>query len=87
MAVSVEIDEVQVTPGDVLLLCSDGLHGAISEKEIVQTLSSKSLEIAARKLVERANEQDGSDNVSLQLIRVLNVERVGMYRGRPYKLH
>ena len=34
-----------------------------------------------------ANERDGSDNVSLQLIRVRAVERVGMYRGRPYKLH
>ena len=33
-----------------------------------------------------ANQQDGGDNVSAQLIRVRNVERVGMYRGRPYKL-
>jgi len=33
-----------------------------------------------------ANEKDGGDNVSVQLIRILSVERVGMYRGRPYKL-
>ena len=44
------------------------------------------LEAAARKLVQLANERDGSDNVSLQLVRVRGVERVGMYRGRPYKL-
>ena len=43
-------------------------------------------ERAARRLVELANERDGSDNVSAQLIRVRSVERVGMYRGRPYKL-
>ena len=33
-----------------------------------------------------ANERDGRDNISVQLIRVRSVERVGMYRGRPYKL-
>ncbi len=42
--------------------------------------------VAAKELVAAANEQDGSDNVSVQLIRVRTVERVGMYRGRPYKL-
>jgi PPM family protein phosphatase len=36
--------------------------------------------------VEIANQRDGSDNISLQLIRVKSVERVGMYRGRPYRL-
>ena len=41
---------------------------------------------AARILVALANERDGGDNISIQLIRVKSVERVGMYRGRPYKL-
>jgi hypothetical protein len=36
--------------------------------------------------VQLANQRDGSDNVSLQLVRMRDVERVGMYRGRPYKL-
>jgi protein phosphatase len=85
--VSVEIDEVQLLPADVLLLCSDGLHGAVSAAEIAQTVSrNRSLATAARELVESANEQDGSDNVSVQLIRIHSVERMGMYRGRPYKL-
>jgi protein phosphatase len=74
-------------PADVLLLCSDGLHGAVSAAEIAQTTSrNRSLATAARELVESANEQDGSDNVSVQLIRIHSVERMGMYRGRPYKL-
>ena len=41
----------------------------------------------AEKLVALANERDGSDNISVQLIRVRDVERMGMYRGRPYKLY
>jgi serine/threonine protein phosphatase PrpC len=44
------------------------------------------LPTAARKLVALANERDGGDNVSVQLIRIRDVERMGMYRGRPYKL-
>jgi hypothetical protein len=41
---------------------------------------------AAQALVELANQRDGSDNISIQLIRIRGVERVGMYRGRPYRL-
>jgi protein phosphatase len=85
--VNVEIDEVQLLPGDVLLLCSDGLHGAVTAAQMAEaTRRHRELAAAARELVDLANEQDGSDNVSLQLIRVRSIERVGMYRGRPYKL-
>jgi len=81
------VDEVQLSAGDVLLLCSDGLHGAVSPAEMAEaTRRHRDLAVAARELLDRANEQDGSDNVSLQLIRVRSVERMGMYRGRPYKL-
>ncbi len=85
--VSVEISEHAVLPGDVLLLCSDGLHGAVSAPEIARAVARDSdLNAAAQALVALANERGGSDNISVQLIRVRNVERVGMYRGRPYKL-
>lgn len=84
--VSVDTSEHQVLSGDVLLLCSDGLHGALSGAEIARTAVAGDLQEAAAKLVQLANEHDGSDNVSVLLIRVKNVERVGMYRGRPYKL-
>ena len=47
---------------------------------------SIALEAAAQKLVALANERDGGDNVSVQLVRIRSVERVGMYRGRLYKL-
>jgi protein phosphatase len=85
--VKVEIDEIQLLPDDMLLQCSDGLHGAVEDEEIVATVvRNKDLEATARELVDTANQQDGGDNVSVQLIRVRGVERMGMYRGRPYKL-
>ena len=87
MFVGVETSEHQIFAGDVLLLCSDGLHGALTPSEIAHIIGhSDSVNTAAQKLVEVANHQDGSDNISVQLIRVRSVERIGMYRGRPYKL-
>ncbi len=87
LVVGVDTSEHQIHAGDVLLLCSDGLHGSLEPPEIADLVGhSSDLEIAAQKLVAIANERDGSDNISVQLIRVRGVERVGMYRGRPYKL-
>lgn len=83
----IETSENHVLTGDVLLLCSDGLHGAVGDAEMAELVThSEDLTAAAQALVEVANQRDGSDNISVQLIRVRGVERVGMYRGRPYKL-
>jgi protein phosphatase len=85
--VNVDTSEHQVLPGDVLLLCSDGLHGALPEAELASIVTRHpDLAAATQCLVELANERDGSDNVTVQLIRIRSVERIGMYRGRPYKL-
>jgi serine/threonine protein phosphatase PrpC len=88
LIVNVETNDHQLLPGDVLVQCSDGLHGSVEASEIA-TLCSRGLDLigAAEKLVALANERDGSDNISVQLIRVRDVERMGMYRGRPYKLY
>jgi PPM family protein phosphatase len=85
--VNVDVQEHQVLVGDVLLLCSDGLHNSVTSSEMAAVAShSGDLSAAARRLVDIANQRDGSDNISLQIIRVRGVERVGMYRGRPYRL-
>jgi protein phosphatase len=85
--VSVEIHEIQLLPGDVLVLCSDGLYGGIAAAAMAEIAGRhRDLNKAARELIAAANERDGSDNASVQLIRIRNVERIGMYRGRPYKL-
>jgi protein phosphatase len=78
---------VNILPGDVLLLCSDGLHGYVPEAAIERILRSHSdLQRAAEALVAAALDAGGHDNISVQLIRVLTVERMGLYRGRPYRL-
>ena len=85
--VSVDTSDHQVHAGDLLVLCSDGLHGAVEGSEIGGLIGrGGDLETAAQRLISVANERDGGDNISVQIIRIRGVERVGMYRGRPYKL-
>jgi protein phosphatase len=85
--VNVEIDDHQVHTDDALLLCSDGLYGSVRPTDLANIVAfNPDPATAAAKLVELAKERDGGDNISVQLIRVRDVERMGMYRGRPYKL-
>jgi protein phosphatase len=70
---SIELDVVEqkLEPGDVALICSDGLHAMLSDEQIQQTLTPfpESLEEAAGKLIDAANEAGGKDNVSVVLLR------------------
>ena len=54
-------------PGDLWLLCTDGLTGMVSDDEIERTLLSLPLEEAADRLLGLALEAGGSDNVTLIL--------------------
>ncbi|HEY3625585.1 MAG TPA: protein phosphatase 2C domain-containing protein [Terracidiphilus sp.] len=85
--VSPDTNRLTLIPGDVLVLCTDGLHDELSEQAIAEIASQqKPAEEIARELVARAVEIDGNDNTTAQVIRVRGVEQVGMYRGRPYRL-
>ena len=78
---------VNIIPGDVLFLCSDGLHGYVDNQKLSYLLNARpDLDATAKALVEAANQAGGYDNISVQLIRVKSVERMGLYRGRPYRL-
>lgn len=65
-----DIHELDLAPDDVLLLCSDGLHGEISDSQIVEILSCNTdLQSAARALVNAANAAGGRDNITVILFR------------------
>ena len=70
---SVEVDVAMESPlpGDVYLLCSDGLSRMVSNEEIESTMTSFSdLDVATKKLIETANERGGRDNITTILVRV-----------------
>ncbi len=58
-------------PGDVYLLCSDGLTGMVPETELATVIGeSESLRAAAAELVDRANLAGGRDNITVVLFRL-----------------
>jgi protein phosphatase len=70
-SLDISIVEHELEPGDVTLLCSDGLHSMLSDEQILAHLNPfpESLEEATAKLINAANEAGGKDNVSVILLR------------------
>ena len=61
-----------VLPGDVYVLCSDGLTDMVEDEDIAATLRvmQDNIALSARQLVRMANERGGYDNISVALVRV-----------------
>jgi serine/threonine protein phosphatase PrpC len=72
----VEVDTYTVPggPGDVFLLCSDGLTGMVSDDEVASILrGAGGLQEAADALVRAANQSGGKDNITVVLFRLEEV--------------
>jgi len=71
--VAVDLKEDMTLPGDVYLLCSDGLSDMVEDEDIYLTIKSfgANLEEAAKQLVDQANQNGGKDNISVILAKPL----------------
>lgn len=70
--VQVDIRSHQIKSGDVYILCSDGLSGMVQDDQICQiATNAKSLERAVAELVDAANRNGGTDNVTTLLLQCL----------------
>jgi protein phosphatase len=69
--VEVDVQTVPATPGDLFLLCSDGLTTMLGEAQISSLLSgATSVEAAVRALVDEANRAGGRDNITALAFRL-----------------
>jgi len=69
--VMVDVREVRVRPGDLYLLCSDGLTTMLSDEEIGEVArAAEGVEEVCRKLVACANSRGGHDNVTVVALAV-----------------
>jgi protein phosphatase len=65
---SIEVDTggpLALRSGDVVILCSDGLHGQVSDDELASVVQQLLPEAAAERLVALSNERGGPDNISV----------------------
>jgi len=67
---------------DIVVQCSDGLHNCLAEHELRDTVNRLPPADACDQLVRIAEKRGSQDNISVQVIRIEGVPRVGYYRGR-----
>jgi len=68
--VEVDLFTEQVQDGDLLVLCTDGLSGLVTDDELRATVQQYRPEESVQRLVERANENGGPDNITAIVVRV-----------------
>lgn len=74
--VDVDLNMESPLPGDIYLLCSDGLSRMVTDEEIGATIGSiKDLDACVAKLIDMANARGGRDNITTILVRVEDAPR------------
>ncbi|MDD4851377.1 MAG: Stp1/IreP family PP2C-type Ser/Thr phosphatase [Gemmiger sp.] len=71
-----EYNRCEVAPGDILLLCTDGLTNMVSDEEIRLILQEAPFFEAPDLLVERALKAGGQDNITVMLMGVESTESI-----------
>lgn len=71
LQVSPDAVEIEARPGDVFLLCSDGLTGMVPDDEILRLVTSNEGDLvkACQELIDAANARGGLDNITAVLVR------------------
>ncbi|GIV95571.1 MAG: hypothetical protein KatS3mg057_0228 [Herpetosiphonaceae bacterium] len=72
--VQIDIFRESLQQGDIILLCSDGLHGLVEDEELVEIAVAQPPQEAVEKLIDLANERGGSDNITAIIVRVESIE-------------
>ncbi|MGO9830477.1 MAG: Stp1/IreP family PP2C-type Ser/Thr phosphatase [Myxococcaceae bacterium] len=67
--VQVDVMGLLAEPGDVFILCSDGLANMMEDTEILEIVRANPLEEIPAKLIELANERGGDDNITVIAVR------------------
>jgi PPM family protein phosphatase len=78
--VEVDVFEYKYAKGDIMLLCSDGLHGKVLDQDIIKIVNESipnplktkedELQQCTQKLIDAANKNGGNDNITALLIVV-----------------
>ena len=79
--VQVDYDRALLRDHDTIIQCSDGLHACLTDHELRDTVNRLPPAEACDQLVRLAQKRGSQDNISVQVVRIENVPRVGYYRG------
>jgi serine/threonine protein phosphatase PrpC len=74
-------EPVALEAEDKLLLCTDGLWGLVSERELREIVDANSPQDACAALVKLANERGGTDNITVEVLRFASLAPSGNHDG------
>jgi protein phosphatase len=77
---------LRLLPGDLLLLCTDGLTDVVESAEIIQTVRGLELQSAAQALVDLACARHGRDNITV-IMMLVPLDRLGTKNDLPANSH
>jgi protein phosphatase len=72
---------------DIIVLCSDGLHGLVSDTEIAQIAGEADPDAAVHQLIDLANSRGGTDNITVAIARVEQLDWIGGEQEPEPELH
>ncbi len=75
-AIESDLFQRDLTAGDVLVLCSDGLSNLVSDDEMGEVVSEGPLADAVERLVDQANTRGGTDNITAVAVRMSHLAAV-----------
>jgi PPM family protein phosphatase len=77
--VKVDVRTEKIQPGDIFLLCSDGLSGMVNDADLSDVLGmTEQVADTCEVLVAMANDAGGTDNISAVVVRVVELERAAI---------
>ena len=86
VAVDVPDAGVPLESGDTLLICTDGLHGLVSDAEMLDAATRHEPRQACQQLVQMAKDRGGPDNITLQIVRLGPATDPGPVKNRSARL-
>jgi serine/threonine-protein kinase len=84
LSVQVDYFNLKVNSGDYLIQCTDGLYAHVTEREMLEIVTSAPPAEACQKLISLAEERKTDDNLSVQIAQIEKIERVLYHMGVPY---
>lgn len=78
------IENFELKDGDVLFMCSDGLNSVVTDNFIKEYSQSYHPDEAVDKLIQLANDNGGTDNITIQIIRIGQIKNLN--KTEPIKI-
>jgi len=72
---------------DIIVLCSDGLHGMVTDAEIARIAGEASPDTAVHQLIDLANSRGGTDNITVAIAQVEQLDWIGGEQDQELGIH